>query len=140
VELPRLLGGSIRLRGYPIPMVHAEKIVTAISRGTANTRWRDFGDVYVLSGTHPVTAGELRAAMTRVAAHRGVELNILELVLDGYEALARTRWSAWRRRNRRDELPAGFADVLAAVRAFADPVLYGQVVDGVWRPDRRIWE
>jgi len=26
-------------------MVHAEKIVTAIQRGTANTRWRDFGDV-----------------------------------------------------------------------------------------------
>jgi hypothetical protein len=78
VELPRLLGGSIRLRGYPIPMVHAEKIVTAISRGTANTRWRDFGDVYVLSGTHPATAAELRAAMTEVARHRGVELQPLE--------------------------------------------------------------
>jgi hypothetical protein len=44
--LPRLRGGEpIELRGYPIHMVHAEKIVTAIQRGTANTRWRDFGDV-----------------------------------------------------------------------------------------------
>ncbi|WP_199522276.1 nucleotidyl transferase AbiEii/AbiGii toxin family protein [Geodermatophilus marinus] len=66
VEVPRLLGGSIRLGGYPVPMVHAEKIVTAISRGAANTRWRDFGDVYVLSGRHPVTATELRAAMRRL--------------------------------------------------------------------------
>lgn len=72
-------------------MVHAEKIVTAISRGTANTRWRDFGDVYVLSGTHPVTAAELRAAMAEVARHRGVKLQPLELVLDGYELVAQTR-------------------------------------------------
>jgi len=140
VELPRLLGGSIRLRGYPIPMVHAEKIVTAISRGTANTRWRDFGDVHVLSGTHPVTAVELRAAMTEVARHRGVELQPLELVLDGYEALAQARYAAWRRRLRRDELPAAFADVLAAVFDFADPVLSGRVAGGSWRPDQRRWE
>lgn len=33
VEVPALLGGSIRLLGYPITAVHAEKIVTAIQRG-----------------------------------------------------------------------------------------------------------
>jgi hypothetical protein len=39
VHLPRLLGGEpIELEGYPLHMVHAEKIVTAVQRGTANTR------------------------------------------------------------------------------------------------------
>jgi hypothetical protein len=37
VRLPRLLGDEIVLRGYPLEMVHAEKIVTAIARGTVNT-------------------------------------------------------------------------------------------------------
>jgi len=32
ITLPRLLGGAIELTGYPLPMVHAEKIVTAIQR------------------------------------------------------------------------------------------------------------
>jgi len=32
----------ITLLSFPITMVLAEKIVTAVSRGTANTRWRDF--------------------------------------------------------------------------------------------------
>ncbi len=32
-ELPLLLGGTLRLRGYPAHMVLAEKIVTAIDRG-----------------------------------------------------------------------------------------------------------
>jgi len=45
VEVPRLLGGqSLNVAGYPLPMVHAERIVTAVQRGTVNTRWRDFGD------------------------------------------------------------------------------------------------
>jgi len=33
VQFPRLLGGNISLLGYPIPMVLAEKIVTASQRG-----------------------------------------------------------------------------------------------------------
>jgi hypothetical protein len=140
VELPRLLGGSVQLRGYPIAMVHAEKIVTAIDRGTVNTRWRDFGDVYVLSGTHELAAADLRAAITIVAPHRRVELQPLKVVLDGYEALAQTKYGAWRRKNRRDELPDQFADLLAAVIAFADPALTDGAGDTTWRPDRRIWE
>jgi len=40
--LPLLLGGTLRLAGYPDHMVLAEKIVTAIERGEQNTRWRDF--------------------------------------------------------------------------------------------------
>ena len=50
VAVPRLLGGPpIRLRGYRIELVLAEKIVTALQRGTANTRWRDFVDIAGLS-------------------------------------------------------------------------------------------
>jgi hypothetical protein len=46
-------------------MVLAKKIVTALQRGVANTRWRDFGDIWSLSGSHAAaktngrdTAGE----------------------------------------------------------------------------------
>lgn len=140
VELPGLLGGSVRLRGYPMAMVHAEKIVTAIDRGTVNTRWRDFGDVYVLCATHELAAADLRAEITTVAAHREVELQPLRVVLDGYEAIGQTRYAAWRRKNRRDELPDQFADLLAAVFDFADPVVSDGVGDVTWRPDRRVWQ
>jgi hypothetical protein len=52
VALPRLLGGFLSIVGYPLAMVYAEKIVTALERGVANTRWRDFADIYLLSRTH----------------------------------------------------------------------------------------
>jgi len=59
VRLPRLLGGEIVLRGYPLAMVYAEKIVTAIARGTVNTRWRDFADIYMLSQHHAISGSTL---------------------------------------------------------------------------------
>ncbi|MHB1876920.1 MAG: nucleotidyl transferase AbiEii/AbiGii toxin family protein, partial [Streptosporangiaceae bacterium] len=65
VAVPRLRGGeSIKMPGYPMHMVHAEKIVTAIQRGTANTRWRDFGDIWSLSRQHPITADNLAQAIS----------------------------------------------------------------------------
>lgn len=42
--------------GYPLAMVYSEKIVTAVARGTVNTRWRDFADMYLLARRHPWTA------------------------------------------------------------------------------------
>jgi hypothetical protein len=45
VTLPRLLEGHITLAGYPLSMVFAERVLTAVQRGPANTRWRDFADV-----------------------------------------------------------------------------------------------
>ncbi|TWH00529.1 putative nucleotidyltransferase component of viral defense system [Nocardioides sp. J9] len=139
VEVPRLRGGEpIVLAGYPIQMVHAEKIVTAIQRGVANTRWRDFGDIWTLSRRHSVSATDLRAAIDAVAAHRDAQLSPLAEVLDGYVDLGQARWVAWRRRSNSDHLPESFADVLEAVISFADPVLTGAAT-GSWDTGRFAW-
>jgi hypothetical protein len=43
--VPVLLGGEpIEVLAYPKVMVVAEKLVTALQRGRASTRWRDFAD------------------------------------------------------------------------------------------------
>lgn len=139
--MPRLLGGEpIELRGYPMHMVHAEKIVTAVQRGTANTRWRDFGDIWSLSRQHPVTAGELTRAIAEVADHRKATIRPLARVLDGYAEPGRARWERWRRRSNSDHVPEQFALVLDAVIAFADPVLTGAVVGRTWNADTGTWE
>ncbi|WP_371327807.1 nucleotidyl transferase AbiEii/AbiGii toxin family protein [Modestobacter sp. DSM 44400] len=46
------LGGQIELLGYPLPMVLAEKVVTAAQRGTASTRGRDLANTYLLTAFH----------------------------------------------------------------------------------------
>jgi hypothetical protein len=55
-------------------MVLAEKIVTALERGTANTRWRDFVDIYALTRRFVVNAQTLKSSMQRVAQFRNAEL------------------------------------------------------------------
>lgn len=141
VSVPRLLGGDpLALSGYPLPMVHAEKLVTALQRGTVNTRWRDFADVWALSGRHPVNGDEVQTALRVVAEHRRVQLARLADVLDGYAALAQGKWGAWRRKQQMLDQPEQFNDLIQAVIAFADPALTGQVRGLTWNPTSRQWQ
>jgi Nucleotidyl transferase AbiEii toxin, Type IV TA system len=140
VRIPRLLGGEVVVRGYPLAMVHAEKIVTAISRGTANTRWRDFADVYLLARHHSINGAELVGSIRDVADHRRVALVALAGVLDGYGNIGQQRWVAWRRRQRlEDRLPERFGELLDAVIDFGDPAITGAVEGRVWDPTAGLW-
>lgn len=143
IDVPRIVPldqPAVRLLGYPLTMVLAEKIVTAIDRGVANTRWRDFADVYTLVGLHPVDAGELHASLETVAEYRTVDLSALLPTLHPMREGAQQKYRAWRTRSHREaELPASFADVLTAVAGFADPVL-ASAATGTWNPQRHIWE
>lgn len=140
VSVPRLLGGEpITLTGYPLHMVHAEKVVTTVQRGVANTRWRDFGDIWVLSRAHALDGTDLQAAIRHVAQHRRAGLLPLADVLDGYPQLAQSRWAAWRKRQGRDELPERFDDLLADVIAFAEPAITDDLTGMSWNPDHGTW-
>lgn len=140
VSLPRLLEGALLIRGYPLEMVLAEKIVTAIARGSANTRWRDFVDLYSLMHRHSTKAATLRTSLDRVAQYRRVELTPLHPAFTGYAQLGQQRWLAWLRKNRLEStIPAEFAVVLDRVLTFADPVIVAEVGDKTWNPVRGEW-
>jgi hypothetical protein len=135
VQLPRILGGSIAVRGYPLAMVHAGKVVTAVTRGIANTRRRDFADMYTLAKRHPVDGTVLGTSIHEVARHRGNRLVPLSSTLEGYGSIGQQRWEAWRRKQRlEDRVPAEFGDVIAAVIAFADPAITGMSDGQSWDP------
>jgi hypothetical protein len=140
VHLPRILGGTIAVLGYPLAMVYAEKIVTAITRGTASTRWRDFADMYTLARRHPADGTELSASIREVARHRRTQLAPLSTALDGYDAIGQQRWEAWRRKQHLEErLPGHFGEVIAAVVTFADPAITGTSDGQTWAPATGEW-
>ena len=123
IQLPRLLGGTpISIVGYRVELILAEKIVTALQRGTANTRWRDFVDIAELS-SREINSDDLAESIRRVAASRQVELSPLSEPLRGFADLAQSRWAAWRRKQRLNNTPESFADLLDDVIAFSDPHL-----------------
>jgi hypothetical protein len=142
VSMPRLLDGVLLVRGYPLEMVLAEKVATAIARGTANTRWRDFVDLYSLGQRHPVDSVTFRESLDRVARYRKLTLEPLASVLVGYSEVAQTRWAAWLRKQRLEaKIPLEFSTVLDYVISFADPIISGQVgVRSAWDSLRRRWQ
>ncbi len=123
IELPRLLGSTpFTLTGYSAELVLAEKIVTALQRGTANTRWRDFVDIAALSHTD-IDTETLRESIRRVAKHRATPIATLAQTLDGYANIAQPKWAAWRRKQQLLSTPEEFTELLTHVTEFADPIL-----------------
>lgn len=64
---------SIDILAYNIETVIAEKLETIISRGIANTRMRDFYDIYILLKTqgHSINKPLLSEAITATSEKRG---------------------------------------------------------------------
>lgn len=142
IELPRIVPldqPPVTLLGYPLAMVLAEKIVTAIDRGEGNTRWRDFADIYTLTHLHSVEAATLRSSLETVAVYRGVTLAPVLPALADMPERAQPKWRAWRTRvNRQKELPEAFADVFNEVARFSDPVLR-ETTNGIWNIAQQRW-
>jgi len=114
--------------------------VTAVARGTVNTRWRDFADIYLLSRRHALAGANLAGAIRQVARHREIALVPLAQVLDGYEEIGQARWAAWRRKQQlEDRVPDQFAEVVSAVVAFADPVITNTAEALAWDPTIGVW-
>ena len=65
VTLPPLRAGMepVRVLGYPVETVLAEKIATAIELGSANTRVRDYADIYTLTGILAINHRTARQAL-----------------------------------------------------------------------------
>jgi hypothetical protein len=139
ITIPGLLGRDVTLTGYPLGMVHAEKIVTAVERGPTTTRWRDFADIYALSARHPVHGHELAGSIARVAEFRSIAPRPLADVLRDWQKTPPSAWIAWRRNQLLDGVPRDFAEVLARVTGFADPSLTREAAHKTWDPLTRSW-
>ena len=125
----------ITILSFPITMVLAEKIATAASRGTANTRWRDFADILAIVRSNDIDGSTMRESLRVVAEHRKIELRPLAEQLAGFADQAQTQWTLWlRRQSLDDHLPDSFEAVVGRVAAFADPVILDKVIDQVWSP------
>ncbi len=143
VELPSLRPGepSVRVLGYPIETVLAEKIVTAIELGAANTRVRDFVDIFTLTGSHDVDRASTRAAITTTAAFRDVELVPLAGALGNLVSLRAGSYVVYRDSLGRygEHLPPDFEEVVSAVIAFADELTGSYAGAGRWESGTRTW-
>jgi hypothetical protein len=139
IEYPTLLDDpDFRLLSYPLESVIAEKADTMMFLGDANTRDRDYGDVYLLSEIHSVEAEPLREALRKVAEHRRHEVRPLGPLLETLRETRQQPWEAFRARVGLAGLPGRFSDVVDAVVEFIDGLQAENI--SRWHPAQRRWE
>jgi hypothetical protein len=139
IDYPTLLDDpAFTLLGYPLESVIAEKAETMIALADANTRDRDYGDIYLLSGIYPLEREPLRNALLAVAEHRRREAQPLGPLLATLRQSRQQPWEAFRARTGLQELPERFSDVVDAVVKLLD----GLHADDTshWNPTQRRWE
>lgn len=143
IEYPQYLTDeTFTLYGYPIATVIAEKLATAIALGDLNTRDRDYADLHQLITRHRLDGDELTAALRNTANHRGIQLRPLSEAISDLPTRRQAPYTAWRRRqgHAADSHPATFADLVATVTAFADPLATGAAHSRTWDPATTAWQ
>lgn len=143
IDLPALRPNTepVWMLGYPIETVLAEKISTAIALKAASTRVRDWADIYTLTGTHTINHATAREALVATATYRGTQLIRLSQAIGALVQLRAGTYAAYRRNLGVDGecLPRDFAETVAAVISFADPLADLNPSD-TWNPAERRWQ
>lgn len=92
----------IKLWGYNIETVMAEKVETVLSRGIFNTRPRDYYDIYILCTTQAYDKKLFQEALVATASHRGSTENIADtkaiLTLISSSEELQDMWSKYRKK------------------------------------------
>ncbi len=128
LEFPTLLDfPKPKLRAYPVETVVAEKLVTIIELGMANSRMKDYFDLLYLSRTREFDGALLAKALRATAERRGVPIPDSEpfgLSAEfGEDAAKRRQWAAFGARTRLAPEWADLSAVVNAISEFLLPVL-----------------
>ena len=118
---------TISILAYNLETVLAEKLETLLARGTANTRMRDYYDIYVLTNTqeHNIDNATLKEAFVNTSAKRGSIglLSDVHLILKEV-AESTVLIDRWKNYQRKFDYPADvlWAAVMESVSCLVDIV------------------
>ena len=145
-EYPVLLGGPPpRIKVYPQYTVVAEKFAAAVELGMANSRLKDYFDLWALSGNFAFDFGILKTAVTRTFARNGLDVPAdwpigLRDEFAG-DSMKSSQWNAFLRKTQPQVRPDSLAAAVERIRAFLAPILSGEPrLPLAWSPETKQWE
>jgi len=118
---------TISILAYNLETVLAEKIETLLARGTANSRMRDFYDIYILGHLQPnkIDKALLKTAFANTSEKRGSSAVVagMGLILDEVES-STEMIALWKNYQRKFVYASeiGWADVMQAVRKLCNDI------------------
>ncbi|QJR20739.1 nucleotidyl transferase AbiEii/AbiGii toxin family protein [Pelagibacterium halotolerans] len=126
IEYPSLLDAPApMLRAYPPETVIAEKTEAIVSLGVANSRMKDFYDLWMVSQTFAFEGKALTDAVQKTFERRRTPWpeQLPTGLSDAFASEKDAQWRAFLARDRLAAAPASLIDVADNLRAFLGPVL-----------------
>ena len=135
-----------QLLTYPLETVVAEKFEAAIDLAEANTRMKDFRDLFVLAVSTPFDGAVITQAVARTFERRGTSTAAGSTVMtEGFAKNAdrQTAWAGYLRRERIDTVPSSFEAVMPVILDLVGPPFQaareGSAFAKRWDPVQRRW-
>jgi hypothetical protein len=128
------------LKAYSRESVIAEKFETMVKLGLLNSRVKDFFDIWLLSRQFGFQGEALAQAISETFTHRGTVIPAEPVALSAayaHDAARQTQWRGFMRRNRLQDIPENFAEIVGSNGTFLGPVARALASDenfsGTWR-------
>lgn len=141
IDYPVLLDfPSPHLRAYPIESVIAEKFQAIVQLGIANSRLKDFYDLWLISQTFELDGATLSAAVQRTFERRqtpmptDVPSGLTRLYAEEWDV----RWKAFLNREHMNAAPTDLGQILDSLRRFLVPLMALSNAGAYW-PSRGPW-
>ncbi len=145
IDFPTLLDlPAPRMSAYPAETTIAEKFQVMVKHGEANTRMKDFHDIWWLACNREFDGRVVADAIRRTCEHRATPLPTEPIAMTAAFASSASKAAQWRAFHRQlgvTVCPEDFATLVAAVSEFLMPVIgavaRGEQFTGVWQTPGR---
>lgn len=130
---------------YSISSVVAEKFEAIVSLGDANSRYKDFYDIYMLAGRYDIDGMELSESMRETFAHRGTGFEDMYALTAAFSEskIHQRRWMAFLNK-KKAMVNVEFEAVIVLLRTFllsvVDSIVEGREYLLKWDSNLQKWD
>lgn len=135
---------SPKVYAYSLSSSIAEKFEAIVSLGYDNSRFKDFYDIYILSGKYDIDGSELMEACKETFGHRHTSFCDIVAFEDDYasDSVRQSRWKSFAKK-KKVKLDVTFKDTIDQIKIFINPMIEAINCDTefkkIWRHDLKSW-
>ena len=146
IQFPVLLDTTPpQIYSYSIYSAISEKFEAIVSLGNANSRYKDFYDIYILSNKYSIDGELLKKAISETFQHRGSDFSDIIAFTDEFSQneIHKSRWESFLHKKKAINY-ISFSDMLASIRMLLKPIIKsiekGTHYSYIWDYKDHIWK
>ncbi len=146
MDFPVLLDMEVpKIYAYSLNSVIAEKFEAIVSLGYANSRYKDFYDIYILAKNYDFDGEELKNAIEETFSHRKMGFDDIVAFEKGFadDSIRKSRWNAFIKKKKAMvsvELEEAIDLIEVFLQPVVDKIVNKSILDIHWNSQEKGWE